>query len=34
METQIVAEKDGVVASVSVKPGDAVQVGDLLVAVA
>jgi len=34
IETQIVAEKDGVVASVSVKPGDAVQVGDLLVAVA
>jgi oxaloacetate decarboxylase alpha subunit len=34
METQIVAEKNGVVASVSVKPGDTVQVGDHLVAIA
>lgn len=34
METQIVAEKDGVVASVSVNPGDAVQVGDQLAAIA
>jgi oxaloacetate decarboxylase alpha subunit len=34
METQIVAEKNGVVTSVSVKPGDAVQVGDQLVAIA
>ncbi|MFW5450954.1 MAG: sodium-extruding oxaloacetate decarboxylase subunit alpha [Methylophagaceae bacterium] len=34
METQIVAEKGGVIASVSVKPGDAVSVGDLLVSIA
>lgn len=34
METQVVAEKNGIVASVSVKPGDAVQVGDHLVAIA
>lgn len=31
METQIVADKTGVVISVSVKPGDAVKVGDHLV---
>jgi oxaloacetate decarboxylase (Na+ extruding) subunit alpha len=31
METQIVADKSGVVASISVKAGDAVNVGDLLV---
>ncbi len=34
METQIVADKNGVIASISVKPGDAVQVGDLLIAIA
>lgn len=34
METQIVAEKAGVISSVSVKPGDAVRVGDLLVSIA
>jgi oxaloacetate decarboxylase alpha subunit len=34
METQIVASKAGVVASISVKPGDAVKVGDQLVALA
>lgn len=34
METQIVSEKSGVIASVSVKPGDAVNVGDLLVSIA
>jgi oxaloacetate decarboxylase alpha subunit len=34
METQIVAEKSGVIASVSIKPGDTVQVGDHLVAIA
>ena len=31
METQIVAEKKGIITSLSVKPGDAVQVGDHLV---
>jgi oxaloacetate decarboxylase alpha subunit len=31
METQIVAEKEGVIISLSVKPGDAVKVGDHLV---
>ena len=31
METQIVADKTGVIASISVKPGDAVKVGDHLV---
>lgn len=31
METQIVADKAGVIASISVKPGDAVKVGDHLV---
>jgi len=31
METQIVADKAGVVASISIKPGDAVKVGDHLV---
>lgn len=34
METQIVADKSGVVASISVKPGDAVKVGDHLVSLA
>ena len=34
METQIVASKAGVVASISVKPGDAVKVGDQLVSIA
>jgi oxaloacetate decarboxylase alpha subunit len=34
METQIVAEKGGTISSVSVKPGDAVKVGDLLVSIA
>jgi oxaloacetate decarboxylase alpha subunit len=34
METQIVASKAGVVASISVKPGDAVKVGDLLASIA
>lgn len=34
METQIVAEKSGTIASVSVKPGDAVKVGDLLLSIA
>ncbi len=34
METQIVAEKAGVISSVSVKPGDPVSVGDLLVSIA
>jgi oxaloacetate decarboxylase alpha subunit len=34
METQIVASKPGVVASISVKPGDAVKVGDQLVSIA
>lgn len=34
METQIVASKTGTVASVSVKPGDAVKVGDQLASIA
>jgi len=34
METQIVAEKSGVVSSISVNQGDPVQVGDLLVSIA
>lgn len=34
METQIVAEKAGTIASVSVKPGDTVKVGDTLVTMA
>jgi oxaloacetate decarboxylase alpha subunit len=34
METQIVAAKDGVIASVSVKEGDAVKVGDQLATIA
>ncbi|OUR63834.1 oxaloacetate decarboxylase subunit alpha [Methylophaga sp. 42_25_T18] len=34
METQIVASKSGVVASISVNPGDAVNVGDQLVSIA
>jgi oxaloacetate decarboxylase alpha subunit len=34
METQIVASKAGVVASLSVKEGDTVKVGDQLVAIA
>ena len=34
METQIVADKAGLVASISVKSGDAVKVGDLLVSLA
>ncbi len=34
METQIVAPKAGVVSAISVKPGDAVKVGDLLVSIA
>ncbi len=31
METQIVADRAGIIASISVKPGDAVKVGDHLV---
>jgi oxaloacetate decarboxylase alpha subunit len=34
METQLVAEKTGVITSVSIKPGDTVQVGDHLVSLA
>ncbi|PHS70226.1 MAG: oxaloacetate decarboxylase subunit alpha [Methylophaga sp.] len=34
METQIVAEKSGVITSISIKPGDAVKVGDQLVSLA
>ena len=34
METQIVAEKSGTISFVSVKPGDSVKVGDLLVSIA
>lgn len=34
METQIVAEKSGTIASVSIKPGDTVKVGDTLVTIA
>ena len=34
METQIVASKSGVITSISVKPGDAVKVGDHLVSIA
>jgi oxaloacetate decarboxylase alpha subunit len=34
METQIVASKSGVVASLSVKEGDTVKVGDQLVTIA
>jgi oxaloacetate decarboxylase alpha subunit len=34
METQIVASKSGTVASISVKQGDAVKVGDQLVSIA
>lgn len=34
METQIVAEKSGTIASVSVKPGDTVKVGDTLLTIA
>ena len=33
METQIVAEKSGTVTSISVKPGDTVQVGNPLVTI-
>ena len=34
METQIVAEHDGTVTSINVKPGDTVKVGDTLVSIA